>query len=154
MTSRSKPMLSKAAKTPAKREMKKCDIIHSDQRMELPFISCQDPGNAITENPQRKLLSCGVGLAIYAAFVQDQDSSEEEEDGDNEYDLTDKFIAREDEDDEDGEGGDSDGEREAKRRHKRRREKSAELDEEDYQLLEDNQVTVRTLGGTDTRQSV
>ena len=75
--------------------------------------------------------------------MQDKDSSEEEADDDNEYDLTDKFIAREDEEEEDGDV--SEGERERKRRHKRRRERSPELDEEDYQLLEDNQVTVRLL---------
>ena len=72
--------------------------------------------------------------------MQLQDSSEEEEEEDNEYDLTDKFIAQEDEEDEEGDG--SEQEKRRKHRHKRRREKSPELDDDDYQLLAENQVTV------------
>ena len=72
-------------------------------------------------------------------FNHKQDSSEEEEEGDNEYDLTDKFLA---DDGEEEEGNASEGEKERRRRHKRRRERSPELDEEDYELLEENQVTV------------
>ena len=73
-------------------------------------------------------------------MLQAADSSEEEEDN-NEYDLDDKFIAQEGEDEEDEDDEGIGGER-RKKRHKRRREKSPELDDEDYQLLEDNQVTV------------
>lgn len=54
--------------------------------------------------------------------------------------MTDKFIAQEDEEEEDGNA--SEGEKERRRRHKRRRDRSPELDEEDYELLEENQVTV------------
>jgi Acidic N-terminal SPT6 len=55
--------------------------------------------------------------------------------------MTDKFIAPEGEDEEDGlEASDEEG-RKRKKRKKRRRERE-ELDEEDYQLLEDNQVRV------------
>ena len=76
---------------------------------------------------------------------QGQDSSEEEEEEDNEYDLTDKFIAEEGEDEEGEDEEGSEGGRRRKHKHKRRREKSAELDDDDYQLLADNQVTVSIL---------
>ena len=70
------------------------------------------------------------------------DSSEEEEEGNDEYDYADNFLAREDEEEE--QPDDSDGERERKRRkRKRRRERALQLDNEDYELLEENQVTVR-----------
>lgn len=88
------------------------------------------------------------GLLRSCSTLQQKDSSEEEEEEeDNEYDLTDKFIAQEDEDEE---GEEEDGSKEGKRRrhkHKRRRDKSAELDDDDYQLLADNQVTVSLCAG-------
>eukprot|EP00884_Botryococcus_braunii_P001188 jgi/Botrbrau1/1106/Bobra.0162s0007.1 len=67
------------------------------------------------------------------------DSSEEEEEEENEYDYTDKFIVREDEEEEEeGEGSEgSEGER-RKKKHKRRRDEF-QLEEEDYELLEENQ---------------
>lgn len=61
-----------------------------------------------------------------------QDSSEEEEEGQNEYDMNDRFlVADEDEDDEDGE----EGTEEEKKRRRRRKRKEAQLDEEDYELI-------------------
>ncbi len=68
------------------------------------------------------------------------DSSEEEEEEENEYDYTDKFIVREDEEEEEeAEGSEgSEGER-RKKKHKRRRDEF-QLEEEDYELLEENQV--------------
>ena len=69
----------------------------------------------------------------------DVDSSDEEEGG-NEYDMTDKFIAPEDEVD----AGESESDEEGGRRKKkkRRRREDEELDEEDYALLEEQGVRV------------
>jgi len=68
------------------------------------------------------------------------DSSEEEEDGENEYEA-DGFVVDEDEAEGDGEGDASDQEIPKAKKKKRRRQQFA-LDEEDYELLEDNQVRV------------
>lgn len=78
------------------------------------------------------------------------DSSDEEEGSEqNEYEA-DGFVVDEDEGgegEEDGEGGDggegSDGGVRKRRRKRRRDKRTFALDEEDYELLEDNQVTVR-----------
>jgi transcription elongation factor SPT6 len=67
------------------------------------------------------------------------DSSEEEEEEDNEYDYTDKFIVREDEEEEEGEGSEGSEAERRRKRHKRRRD-DFRLEEEDYELLEENQV--------------
>ncbi|KAK9828928.1 hypothetical protein WJX72_002842 [[Myrmecia] bisecta] len=64
------------------------------------------------------------------------DSSEEGEDEPNDYDYDDKFLVRDEEAD-DNEEGDT----EETRKIKRKRRRELELEEEDYQLLEDNQVT-------------
>lgn len=68
------------------------------------------------------------------------DSSEEEEDGENEYEA-DGFVVDEEVADEGEEGEEEEVGK--KKRKKRRREKNFALDEEDYMLLEDNQVRVR-----------
>jgi len=73
---------------------------------------------------------------LISAFIC---TDESEEEGD--YDLTDKFIAAEDDDEE--EGGEGTGTVRRKKKKKRRRE-SLELEDEDYDLLEENQVTVRS----------
>ena len=70
----------------------------------------------------------------------DVDSSDEEEGG-NEYDMTDKFIAPEDED-EAGDESESDEEGGRRKKRKRRRREEEELDEEDFALLEEQGVRV------------
>ena len=72
------------------------------------------------------------------------DSSEEEEEGNDEYDFADNFLAREDEEEEElaEQPEDSDGEKERKRRKRKRRARALQLDNEDYELLEENQVSV------------
>ena len=70
----------------------------------------------------------------------DVDSSDEEEGG-NEYDMTDKFIAPEGEE-EGGEESESDEEGGRRKKKKRRRREVEELDEEDYALLEEQGVRV------------
>ena len=72
------------------------------------------------------------------------DSSEEEEEGNDEYDYADNFLAREDEEEEElaEQPEDSDGEKERKRRKRKRRARALQLDNEDYELLEENQVSV------------
>ena len=70
----------------------------------------------------------------------DVDSSEEEEGG-NEYDMTDKFIAPEDEE-EAGDESESDEEGGRRKKRKRRRREEEELDEEDFALLEEQGVRV------------
>lgn len=72
------------------------------------------------------------------------DSSEEEEEGNDEYDYADNFLAREDEEEEElaEQPEDSDGEKERKRRKRKRRARALQLDNEDYELLEENQVKV------------
>ncbi|KAL0039173.1 hypothetical protein WJX77_010168 [Trebouxia sp. C0004] len=70
----------------------------------------------------------------------DVDSSEEEEGG-NEYDMTDKFIAPEDEEDA-GDESESDQEGGRRKKRKRRRREEEELDEEDFALLEEQGVRV------------
>eukprot|EP00955_Chlamydomonas_euryale_P027435 289255-Chlamydomonas_euryale.AAC.11 len=70
-------------------------------------------------------------------------SDEEEEDGGNEYE-DDGFVV----DGDDGEGEDGEGEGEEgvqKKRKKGKKRKSLRLDEDDYDLLEENQVKVRFL---------
>ena len=73
-------------------------------------------------------------LSSRTVWPQDvQDSSEEEEEGQNEYDLNDKFlVGDEDEDEEDEEEEVSE---EEKKRRRRKRRKEAQLDEEDYELI-------------------
>ncbi len=71
-------------------------------------------------------------------IVQDlADSSEEEEDGGNDYDLEDKFLVADEDASEEGEGGEGEGgEAGAKRRRKRKRRREEQLlDEEDYELI-------------------
>lgn len=69
------------------------------------------------------------------------DSSEEESDDQNEYE-DDGFVVNEAE--EEGEEGEKEGsDDEVKKTKKKKKRKAFELDEEDYDLLEDNQVTVR-----------
>ena len=72
------------------------------------------------------------------------DSSEDEEEGNDEYDFADNFLAREDEEEEElaEQPEDSDGEKERKRRKRKRRARALQLDNEDYELLEENQVSV------------
>ena len=70
----------------------------------------------------------------------DVDSSDEEEGG-NEYDMTDKFIAPEDEE-EAGDESESDEEGGRRKKRKRRRREEEELDEEDFALLEEQGVRV------------
>ncbi len=71
-------------------------------------------------------------------------SAEDEGEEGDDYDLTDKFLA--DEEDEDKEGSGDEGGEAAKRKRKKRRRSELQLEEEDYDLLEENQVTVRGLG--------
>eukprot|EP00887_Chlorella_sp_A99_P000019 scaffold16.g19.t1 len=69
------------------------------------------------------------------------DSSDEEEEGPDEYDLEDNFIAPEDE--EGGEGSDSDAVVAPGRAKKKRKKRKVHvLDDEDYDLLEDAGVAV------------
>ncbi|KAG1668310.1 hypothetical protein FOA52_011207 [Chlamydomonas sp. UWO 241] len=74
------------------------------------------------------------------------DSSEEDEDeeGANEYEV-DGFVVGEGEEGEgeEGEGGDDEDGSAKKRRKKNKKRKSMRLDEEDYDLLEENQVKVK-----------
>ncbi|WIA22113.1 hypothetical protein OEZ85_004454 [Tetradesmus obliquus] len=67
------------------------------------------------------------------------DSSEEEEDGENEYEE-DGFVVDEDVADEEGEEG---SEEHVGRKKRKKRRRDFALDEEDYELLEDNQVRVK-----------
>ncbi|GAB4816099.1 hypothetical protein N2152v2_003145 [Parachlorella kessleri] len=69
---------------------------------------------------------------------EDADSSEEEEEQDDWED--DGFIVRDDEEEEDGEGAGSDQEakKALKKKKKRRREQDLQLEEDDYELLEEN----------------
>ena len=66
------------------------------------------------------------------------DSSEEDSDEQNSYDYNDKFLAGDDEEEE--EEGENEGNEEERRRKKQKRRRDFELEEEDYQLLEDNEV--------------
>lgn len=111
--------------------------------------------------PAKRSVALGCAAFVWFSFSlnifleetvppQREDSSEEDEEGENEYDLTDKFIAGEDEDDDDSP---FEGQQNRRRRHKRRRLKTPELDEDDYQLLEDNQVTVRLCSHSAVLQS-
>ena len=87
-----------------------------------------------------------AGCSETAAPQEDVDSSEEEDaEGPDEYDLTDKFLAGEgDEDDEEREGDNAEqAEAKRKRRARKRSRDGEELDEEDWQLL---QEAVRTCG--------
>lgn len=69
------------------------------------------------------------------------DSSEEEEDGQNEYEA-DGFLV--DEEEAEGEGEeDEEGGAEVRKAKRKKRRRNFALDEEDYELLEDNQVRVR-----------
>lgn len=62
------------------------------------------------------------------------DSSDEEE-GQNEYDMNDKFlVADEDEDEEEGDEDATEAEKKRKRR-KKRREAELDLDEDDYEVI-------------------
>eukprot|EP00878_Enallax_costatus_P013021 GHUV01013605.1.p1 GENE.GHUV01013605.1~~GHUV01013605.1.p1 ORF type:complete len:485 (+),score=159.20 GHUV01013605.1:698-2152(+) len=70
------------------------------------------------------------------------DSSEEEEDGENEYEADGFLVEEGDEEGGEGEGEDSDQEV-RKSSKKKRKKRNFALDEEDYELLEDNQVRVR-----------
>lgn len=72
------------------------------------------------------------------------DSSDEEEEGNDEYDFADNFLAREDEEEEElaEQPEDSNGEKERERRKRKRRARALQLDNEDYELLEENQVSV------------
>ena len=68
---------------------------------------------------------------------------EEEEEGD--YDLTDKFIAGEEEEDGEEEEGEEGA---AKKKKKKRRREALVLEDDDYDLLEENKVTVHTLAAS------
>jgi hypothetical protein len=97
-------------------------LFHTHPKNCLPVLltaDSQDLQHAIA-NPQK--------------LLQDlQDSSEEEEEGQDEYDLDDKFlVGDEDEEDEDGE---EEGTEEEKKRRRRKKRKEAQLDEEDYELI-------------------
>lgn len=88
----------------------------------------------------------GEGSGDEAGEGEDVDSSEEEEDGENEYEA-DGFLVEEGED-EGGEGEGEDSDQEIRKSSKKKRKKrNFALDEEDYELLEDNQVTVGTCSG-------
>ncbi|KAJ9531475.1 hypothetical protein QJQ45_015058, partial [Haematococcus lacustris] len=69
----------------------------------------------------------------------DADSSEEEE-GDDEFEE-DGFVVRSDEEEEEGGGSDGGGVK-RKRKKKRKPVRNLTLDEDDYDLLEENQVKV------------
>eukprot|EP00879_Flechtneria_rotunda_P009599 GHRR01010046.1.p1 GENE.GHRR01010046.1~~GHRR01010046.1.p1 ORF type:complete len:409 (+),score=151.65 GHRR01010046.1:295-1521(+) len=69
-------------------------------------------------------------------------SEEEEEDGENEYEV-DGFVVDEEEDGGDGEGDAEGSDVEVPKSKKKKRKRNFALDEEDYMLLEDNQVRVK-----------
>ncbi|ONK61390.1 uncharacterized protein A4U43_C08F29410 [Asparagus officinalis] len=75
----------------------------------------------------------------------DEDDDEEDEEGQDEYEKDDFIVDDEEEveeDEEDGKKDDSDGERHRKKKKKKREsERNYELDEDDYELLEDNNIT-------------
>lgn len=79
-------------------------------------------------------------------------AAEEEGEEENDYDLTDKFLADGEDEGKGGSGGEEDeedgegGEEGAKKRRKKRRREALQLEEEDYDLLEENQVTVSRPG--------
>ena len=71
------------------------------------------------------------------------DSSEEEDDeAENEYEEDGFVVDEADEEEEGGEGEASDQEAKKKAKKKKKRKRDYALDEEDYDLLEDNQVKV------------
>nr|XP_043620517.1 transcription elongation factor SPT6 homolog [Erigeron canadensis] len=72
---------------------------------------------------------------------RDEDDDEEEEEGDDEYEKDGFIVDDVDEDDQDGEEDRADSDEERKRKKKRKKresEKNYVLDEDDYELLEDN----------------
>ncbi len=79
-------------------------------------------------------------------------AAEEEGEEENDYDLTDKFLADGEDEGKGGSGGEEGeedgegGEEGAKKRRKKRRREALQLEEEDYDLLEENQVTVSRPG--------
>lgn len=109
--------------------------------------------------------------AVEGEDIEDEnkevDSSEEEEDGQNEY-VEDDFLVAEDEEvvEEEGEAeeGSGDEAKKRKKKKKKRRRQLEELDEDDYELLEENRgVSVRRpsgmkrlkkMGGDDRRERV
>ena len=74
--------------------------------------------------------------------VQDvTDSSDEDAEGPDEYDMTDRFLAAEDDDeegdDEEREGDNAEVKEVKRRRRARKRSREQQLDEDDYQLLQE-----------------
>ncbi|WOH06329.1 hypothetical protein DCAR_0625754 [Daucus carota subsp. sativus] len=82
----------------------------------------------------------------------DEDEDEEDEEGEDEYEK-DGFIVddvdEEEQQDGEDEGAESDEERQKKKKRKKREsEKNYELDEDDYELLQDNNITVHRPSGS------
>lgn len=86
----------------------------------------------------------GDGEEEKAPAASADSSEEEDDDAENEYEA-DGFVVDEEEEGE-GEEGDSDKE-EKKKKKKKKRRRDYQLDEEDYALLEDNQVVVSSRDG-------
>lgn len=95
--------------------------------------------------PPLQVYRCGT-LAFMPHCIFLSPAAEEEGEEEDGYDLTDKFLADEAEDGDKagGSGEEGEGSEEgAKKRRKKRRREALQLEEEDYDLLEENQVTVR-----------
>ncbi|KAI7755110.1 hypothetical protein M8C21_025980, partial [Ambrosia artemisiifolia] len=75
-------------------------------------------------------------------LAHDDDDEEEEEEGEDEYEK-DGFIVDDVDDDGDEEGSDEEERQRKKKRKKRESEKNFVLDEDDYELLQDNNVGYR-----------
>jgi transcription elongation factor SPT6 len=79
--------------------------------------------------------ACEVVKDFRKALFCDQDlaDSSDEEEGQNEYDMNDKFLV--DDEDEDEEEGEDEGTEEEKKRRRRKKRRESVLDEEDYELI-------------------
>ncbi|KAK1292420.1 hypothetical protein QJS10_CPB17g01754 [Acorus calamus] len=89
----------------------------------------------------------GEGANLDRRGGDDEDEDDEEEEGQDEYEK-DGFIVDDDEDEQEEEEGDRENsDTEERHRKKKRKKKESQqnyvLDEEDYELLQDNNITVR-----------